>query len=68
MKAYEYIRIKLDMGLLEELNSLGSTGWHVALSQDGYVLLEREIPDHIIEHNRQIIARNRKKQFGELPQ
>lgn len=59
MKAFEYIRIRWDMGDLESLNSLGAAGWRAILQKDGYVLLEREIPEHLIEANRQLIERNR---------
>ena len=49
MKGYEYIRIKLDMSDLAELNRLSSTGWRVSdLIHDGkttYALLERELQE-----------------------
>lgn len=44
---YEYIRLRLDMGDLRELNSLSGYGWHVVavVNQFGadYALLERAI-------------------------
>ena len=53
MPAYEYIRIKLDMGDLSELNRFSNDGWRVAaIAYDivegcirDYALLERPLPE-----------------------
>jgi hypothetical protein len=48
---YEYIRILVDFGDLEQLNNLGSVGWHVVATAphdsdrfQTWVLLERPLP------------------------
>ena len=49
---YEYIRISLDTGELQALNSLASSGWHmVAMTKENIALLERQIP----EDKRQVV-------------
>jgi hypothetical protein len=50
VRAYEYIRLKLDMGDLSELNRFSQDGWHVAgIVADGafsyWALLERPCGD-----------------------
>ena len=50
MKSYEYIRLSVDMGDLEELNQLSSVGFRVvAVIQkdrfEDFLLLERELPE-----------------------
>ena len=52
MKSYEYIRLSVDMGDLEELNQLSSVGFRVvAVIQkdrfEDFLLLERELPEGI---------------------
>lgn len=55
MKTYEYIRLEFDVGDLEKLNGLSSTGWRVVAVIDEritgrmnylahFALLERELP------------------------
>lgn len=49
MAKYEYIRIELDFGALDELNRLAGIGFHVVAvaEQIGklFALLERKLPD-----------------------
>jgi hypothetical protein len=46
---YEYIRISSDLGSLEELCALASTGWRFCAISGDYMLLEREIPVNSIK-------------------
>jgi hypothetical protein len=50
LKSYEYAQLEVNMCRLEDLNSLGSVGWHVVGfapkgGREGYywALLEREL-------------------------
>lgn len=49
MKAYEYIRLQVDLGDLSALNRFGAAGWRVVAIVEAitigppYALLEREI-------------------------
>jgi len=59
MMVYEYIRISSDLGSLDELCSLASTGWRFCAINGPYMLLERPIPAAYIGQNQEFYKRPR---------